>query len=80
MADHETVSCPRCAATFECRVGSILRCQCQEVTLTIAERQHISEQFNGCLCANCLQEIKNNYRQQGFRYKVSRVMKLFGKR
>ncbi|HVI45910.1 MAG TPA: cysteine-rich CWC family protein [Chitinophaga sp.] len=61
MASHETVSCPRCGRSFECRVGTILRCQCQEVTLTEEERIFIRQQYTGCLCADCLREMKAVY-------------------
>ncbi|WP_072361297.1 cysteine-rich CWC family protein [Chitinophaga sancti] len=62
MAEHETVSCPRCNKAFECRVGSILRCQCQEVTLNEEERIYIAEHYAGCLCASCMQVMKEQYR------------------
>jgi hypothetical protein len=63
MACHETVSCPRCKTAFECRVGSILRCQCQDVALTEAEREYINELYTGCLCADCLRAMKVSYAQ-----------------
>ena len=58
MASHETVICPRCERTFECRAGSILRCQCQAVTLSEEERYFIQQQYSGCLCADCLRDMK----------------------
>ncbi|MBP1651798.1 MAG: hypothetical protein H6Q26_1955 [Bacteroidetes bacterium] len=64
MAEHETVSCPRCNKTFECRVGSILRCQCQEVTLNEEERIFIATQYSGCLCAACMEEMKTKYKEE----------------
>ncbi|MBS0026919.1 cysteine-rich CWC family protein [Chitinophaga sp. 22321] len=63
MASHETITCPRCQRTFECRVGSILRCQCQEVTLSEEERYFIQQQYRGCLCADCLRDMKVVFRQ-----------------
>ncbi|MET6995838.1 cysteine-rich CWC family protein [Chitinophaga defluvii] len=80
MACHETVSCPRCNKCFECRVGSILRCQCQAVTLTEEERQHINENYSSCLCANCLRAMKADYKQHRFRQRINRLFSLFGKR
>ncbi|WP_343690358.1 cysteine-rich CWC family protein [Chitinophaga sp.] len=62
MAEHETVSCPRCKKTFECRVGSILRCQCQTVQLTAEERLYIADNYAGCLCAACMEEMKEKYK------------------
>ncbi|WPQ62377.1 cysteine-rich CWC family protein [Chitinophaga sancti] len=64
MAEHETVSCPRCNNTFECRVGSILRCQCQEVTLNEEERLFIAAHYLGCLCATCMEEMKKKYKEE----------------
>ena len=61
MAHHETVTCPRCKAAFECRVGTILRCQCQQVTLSEDERYYISELYTSCLCADCLLAMKAAY-------------------
>ncbi|GAA0556544.1 cysteine-rich CWC family protein [Chitinophaga japonensis] len=80
MACHETVTCPRCKSAFECRVGTILRCQCQAVPLTAEERQYISEQYSGCLCADCLQAVKSSYKQEKFRQRLQQVFTLFGKR
>ncbi|RFM32100.1 cysteine-rich CWC family protein [Chitinophaga silvisoli] len=66
MAEHETVSCPRCKQPFECRVGSILRCQCQAVTLNEEERIYIAEHYSGCLCASCMEEMKEQFKKQQF--------------
>lgn len=59
MPSHETVHCPRCKTVFECRVGNVLQCQCQAVTLSEDERQYINEHYSGCLCADCLQHMKS---------------------
>lgn len=61
MAHHETVTCPRCQRTFECRAGTILRCQCQDVTLSKEERTFIQQQYSGCLCADCLRDMKSAF-------------------
>ncbi|KAA2240081.1 cysteine-rich CWC family protein [Chitinophaga agrisoli] len=80
MACHETVHCPCCNTAFECRVGTILRCQCQEVSLTDDERFFISQQFNGCLCASCLQTMKQQYKQEQFRQRLQQIFNLSAKR
>lgn len=80
MPSHETVHCPRCKTAFECRVGSILQCQCQVVTLSEDERQYINENYNGCLCADCLQHMKASYKQEKFRLRLQKIFFLFGKR
>lgn len=61
MAHHESVTCPRCKAAFECRAGTILQCQCQQVTLTEEERAFINERYAECLCADCLIKMKESY-------------------
>ncbi|WP_089761793.1 cysteine-rich CWC family protein [Chitinophaga terrae (ex Kim and Jung 2007)] len=63
MPCHETITCPRCGRPFECRVGTILQCQCQEVVLSEAETAYIRQQYNGCLCADCLRDMKVAYTQ-----------------
>jgi hypothetical protein len=80
MACHETITCPRCKSAFECRVGSILRCQCQQVKLTEEERDFINDTYAGCLCANCLSELKTSYRHQRFRQRLQKLFFLSFKR
>jgi ribosomal protein L34E len=64
MLKHETISCPRCHHTFECKVNSIHRCQCSGVLLTTEERFRISQRYQGCLCENCLRELQVVLQQQ----------------
>lgn len=61
MAHYESVTCPRCKAAFECRAGTILQCQCQQIILTDEERAYISERYVECLCAGCLTTMKALY-------------------
>lgn len=61
MCEHEKKNCPHCNRLFECKVGSILLCQCMEVTLTEEERSYIRNFYDECLCADCMREIKNEY-------------------
>jgi len=58
---HETIACDRCSATFECKANSFTKCQCTTVPLNLNETQYISELFDGCLCAKCLAELKQEY-------------------
>ncbi|HEX5553966.1 MAG TPA: cysteine-rich CWC family protein [Chitinophagaceae bacterium] len=67
MYKHEIKYCPRCGIPFECKVGSIGLCQCTAVTLTEDERDFIDGKFDDCLCANCMKELKAEYRLQGKR-------------
>ncbi|WP_420149120.1 cysteine-rich CWC family protein [Spirosoma sp.] len=64
IGKHEHTACPRCQRRFECRVGSINLCQCQAVTLTEAQRQYVNSLYQGCLCANCLRELRTEYNHQ----------------
>ncbi|WP_090098607.1 cysteine-rich CWC family protein [Chitinophaga sp. CF118] len=80
MAHHESVICPRCKAAFECRVGSILQCQCQQVTLTEDERAYINETYSECLCASCLTAMQKSYRQTHFLKRLQQFFSLSSKR
>jgi len=59
MAHHEDKHCPRCGAPFECKVGSILLCQCHGLTFSDAEWDYIRLTYTDCLCRHCLQTIKH---------------------
>ncbi|MCJ8211446.1 cysteine-rich CWC family protein [Mucilaginibacter sp. RS28] len=61
MTKHEIIGCDRCGATFECKANSYNKCQCTTVQLTLNETQYISELYDGCLCAKCLAELKEEY-------------------
>lgn len=76
MCEHEKKHCPRCSNSFECKVGSILLCQCTTVTLTQDERDYISACFADCLCAACLKEMKTVYHKQKFRNKLHKISAL----
>jgi hypothetical protein len=77
MPYHEEKLCPRCQTQFECKVGSINLCQCQSVYLTTDEMDYIRKQFDDCLCANCLLELKKEYKQQQFEDKINRAYGYF---
>lgn len=66
MCEHEKKYCPRCNNDFECKVGSILICQCTTVPLTQEERDYIAARFSDCLCAGCLGEMKAAFHKQIF--------------
>ncbi|MDV7140047.1 cysteine-rich CWC family protein [Maribacter sp. TH_r10] len=61
MNKHEDKNCPRCNTVFECKVGSILLCQCTMVTLNEEERAYLRERYTDCLCASCMQAVKVEY-------------------
>ncbi len=58
MPQHKIKNCPRCGRTFECKLGSILLCQCSEIKLTQEERALIQTQYQDCLCIQCLKVLK----------------------
>lgn len=68
MEEENLKYCPRCNNAFECNVLSIEQCQCTCIELSSEERVYIASHYSGCLCLNCLQELKemvggaeNNY-------------------
>jgi hypothetical protein len=63
MPTHETKSCPRCYAEFECKVGAIHQCQCVGVKLTSEQRAYIAHRYGDCLCAVCLTALRSEYNQ-----------------
>ncbi|MBC7947872.1 MAG: cysteine-rich CWC family protein [Chitinophagaceae bacterium] len=62
MCVHETKICPRCQATFECKVGTVMQCQCFGIEMPAEKRANIEEQFGDCLCRKCLVELKQSLR------------------
>ncbi|MCL4641782.1 MAG: cysteine-rich CWC family protein [Pseudosphingobacterium sp.] len=58
---HEIVLCERCGTSIECRANSYSKCQCSAVELSVNEVQYISERYDNCLCAACLQALKQEY-------------------
>ncbi len=73
MCEHEQKYCPRCQARFECKVGSILLCQCSAVPLNQDERDYMSGQYNDCLCANCMKDLKAEYHDNLFKGKLKNM-------
>ncbi|HKK63004.1 MAG TPA: cysteine-rich CWC family protein [Bacteroidales bacterium] len=51
-------NCPRCYCIFECRNDRIMECDCLSVPISADDRLYIGERYDGCLCLNCLQELK----------------------
>jgi len=76
---HEDKTCPRCTLKFECKVGSILLCQCTTVQLTDIEREYIREHFADCLCANCMNELRAEYHNNELKNKINQLLAFGGK-
>lgn len=77
MDKHEGKRCPNCGSCFECKLGSILLCQCNTVPLTEAERDYIHNKFDDCLCATCMKALKQAYHDQLFQEKLKKISGLF---
>ncbi|PHS75496.1 MAG: hypothetical protein COB19_03330 [Porticoccus sp.] len=58
MVEHEILECPRCHKAFECKLGSITICQCSDVSLMEVQKEWIGQQWDSCLCKDCLLAIK----------------------
>lgn len=74
MPCHETKSCPRCSAPFECKVGNVTACQCDGITFNDAEKDYIANSYADCLCRKCLLEIKHEIRLKSFNDKVNQIL------
>ena len=61
MVRHESSICPRCGTEFECKVGSVLQCQCAGVELTDKQREYVASKYEDCLCARCLRELGGEF-------------------
>jgi Cysteine-rich CWC len=61
MAKHEEKYCTSCNQLFECKVGSISLCQCNQIELNVGAKQYIQQRFDDCICINCLKKINEKY-------------------
>jgi hypothetical protein len=57
MTKHEIKTCPRCGASFECKLNNPVHCQCAGVELDEDQLLAIAEHFPDCLCVSCLRAI-----------------------
>ncbi|HTN19833.1 MAG TPA: cysteine-rich CWC family protein [Pelobium sp.] len=60
---HEVIICERCHQKIECKANNYTQCQCSKVSLNLNEVQYVSESYDGCLCANCLLELQQEYQK-----------------
>jgi hypothetical protein len=63
MPSYEIKYCPRCLQPFECKSGNITQCQCFEVDVSPKDLELIKEMYDDCVCAACLNELKNNFKR-----------------
>lgn len=61
MPSHESKVCPRCQSGFECKVGSVLECQCSSVFLSASEQDYLATRYDECLCVNCMIEVQTEF-------------------
>ena len=61
---HEIISCERCGGKIECKANNYTQCQCSKVQLNLNEVQYISENYEGCMCTTCLEDLQQEYRER----------------
>ena len=71
MASHEEKQCPRCNEVFECKSGTIERCQCHSIGLADFHHDYIHSLYVDCLCAACLTELRRQYNIEVYERKIS---------
>ncbi|MCX8080381.1 MAG: diphthine--ammonia ligase [Bacteroidia bacterium] len=71
---HELKSCPRCAAMFECKVGSVLLCQCSKITLTEDERDFMKKHFTDCLCLSCMKDLRAEFHKDKLNQYINKIL------
>lgn len=54
-------------------------CQCSTIRLTHEELEFIQLQYEDCLCAQCMKELKAVYHRQLLQDKMKRILGLFYK-
>ena len=59
---HEIIPCERCGKGIECKANSYTKCQCSVVQLNLNEVQYIAENYEGCICADCLLALQVEYK------------------
>jgi len=54
---HEILKCPNCKKKFECKANNIINCFCNNIIISKKTKDFISNNFDGCLCKECLEEL-----------------------
>lgn len=80
MIKHESKICPRCNTGFECKVGSIMLCQCSTVTLNEEEIAYMKGKYADCLCTGCMKILKAEYQNQLFSQKLKSILGVYYKK
>jgi len=74
MAKHEEKFCPRCNRLFECKVGTILNCQCFSVRLNEKERDYLESIYDDCLCSSCMKAVRADYHNNLLKNKLNKIL------
>lgn len=53
--------CAACGAGFDCRPDDITACGCNAIVLPEAAKEWIARNYEGCLCRECLLNIKRKF-------------------
>ncbi|MFY7900874.1 MAG: cysteine-rich CWC family protein [Chitinophagaceae bacterium] len=64
MPIHEIKVCAKCNKNFECKVGNILECQCNQIQLSYEEKSIIENSYEDCLCIDCLYILRYQIQQK----------------
>ena len=62
MAENQDKKCARCGGMFQCKAGSIEECDCTRLQLHQKTIELIQQQFNDCLCFDCLKQLPDTYK------------------
>ncbi|MFY7963427.1 MAG: cysteine-rich CWC family protein [Chitinophagaceae bacterium] len=49
--------CPKCKEYFECSINDISKCQCFNITINADDLALIKQDFDDCLCGECLKKV-----------------------
>jgi len=55
---EEKNSCPRCGKAFHCSKSK--KCWCMELDTPPALLERLSDEYEGCLCPDCMKELIEN--------------------
>ncbi len=66
--------CSRCSSTFVCREDRTEVCHCTHIYLFSGVREYLSDNYEGCLCHQCLKETNDSFHGFGInpKYLVKR--------
>lgn len=57
--------CPRCSTSFSCREDRTDLCQCTRTYVVPGVRDYVKENYDNCLCPQCLKETSQNFNSFG---------------